>query len=94
MKRIYADFNTMMSTPVGLVKLGMLGEDDMPPLTPGERVLLWEEGLEAEATIVQEPDGYLLAQPDTTTYRHTPLPPEIEAELARERQAGDGVKAS
>jgi hypothetical protein len=93
MKRIYADFNTMMSTPVGLVKLGMPGEDELPPLMPSERVLFWEEGLEAEATIVEEADGYLLARPDAATYRHTPLPPEIEEELARERPDG-GVKAS
>jgi hypothetical protein len=78
-KRIYVDFNTLTSELVGFVKLGRTGERDLPPLVPGERVLLWEEGLEAEAVVLQEADGYWLARPDPATYRDTPLPTDAEA---------------
>lgn len=83
LKRIFVDFNTLTSAPVGLVKY--LQEDGQPPLEEGERVLLFDgEGLEVEATIVPytAPWGSheLLAAPDESTWRdtipqQTPLPP-------------------
>ena len=79
MKRIYVDCNMLTSEPVGFVKLGRIGERNLPPLVPGERVLLWEEGLEAEAVVTQESDGYWLAKPDPATYHDTPLPTDAEA---------------
>jgi hypothetical protein len=51
MKRIEVDFNTMTSEPVDLVKLGQIGTpngDRLPSLADGERVILWEPGLEAQ----------------------------------------------
>jgi hypothetical protein len=79
MKRIYVDFNTLTSEPVGFVKLGRIGERSLPPLVSGEHVMLWEEGLEAEAVVTQEADGYWLARPDPAAYRDTPLPTDAEA---------------
>ncbi|HEV2457519.1 MAG TPA: hypothetical protein VGS80_04075 [Ktedonobacterales bacterium] len=64
MKRIYVDFNTLTSDePVGLVRLGRIGERSLPPLVPGERVLLWEAGQQAEAVVTREADGHWLALP-------------------------------
>lgn len=85
MKRIEVDFNTMMSEPVDLVKLGQVGTpngDRLLPLTDGERVILWEPGLEVEATIIYDTTArYWMAQPDETTWRELPLSPEIEAKF-------------
>jgi hypothetical protein len=87
MKRIEVDFNTLTSEPVGLVKLGQAGTpggDDLPGLREGERVQLWEPGLEVEATIVFDAAAcYWMAKPDETTWRELPLPPELQAELER-----------
>ena len=86
MKRISVDFNTLTSEPVGLVKLGEVGTpngDRLPPLEDGERVVLWEEGLEVEATIIFDAaENYWLATPDPATWHDLPLSPEIEAELS------------
>lgn len=82
MKRIEVDFNTLTSEPVDLVKLAKVGteaEYGLPPLSEGERVLLWEPGLEAEGTIVLYGGDYWMARPDTTTYRNMPMDSEIEA---------------
>ncbi len=84
MKRIYADFNTLTSEPVGLVKLGQVGTpngDRLPPLQDGERVVLWEEGLEVEATIVYDAGaGYWMAWPDENTWHDLPLPADSTAQ--------------
>jgi hypothetical protein len=84
-KRIEVDFNTLTSEPVGLVKLyqvGMPGGDELLPLQEGERVLLWEPGLEVEATVVFDVAArYWMAKPDKATWRDMPLSPELEAEL-------------
>lgn len=59
------------------------------PVHEGERVILWEPGLEAEGTIVLYGGdywGYWMAKPDPSTYRDTPLPPEIEEKIARQRR--------
>ena len=88
MKRIEVDFNTLTSEPVDLVKLAKVGteaEYGLPPLCEGERVLLWEPGLEAEGTIILYGGDYWMARPDVATYRHTPLPTEIEPELKRDQ---------
>jgi hypothetical protein len=85
MKRIEVDFNTMTSEPVDLVKLGQVGTpngDRLPPLHDGERVLLWEPGLEVEATILYDAAAnFWMARPDPATWRELPLPPELEAQL-------------
>ena len=84
MKRIEVDFNTLTSEPVDLVKLGQVGTpngDQLPALCDGERVILWESGLEVEATIVYDAEAnYWMARPDNTTWRDIPLPSEIEAQ--------------
>ena len=81
MKRIEVDFNTLTSEPIDLVKLAKVGteaEHGLPPLCEGERVLLWEPGLEAEGIIVLYGGDYWMARPDVATYRDTPLTTEIE----------------
>lgn len=87
MKRIEVDFNTLTSEPVGLVKLGQEGTpngDELPPLHDGERVILWEPGLEVEAKIIYDAAyRYWMAKPDEATWHDLPLPPEIEASLDR-----------
>lgn len=86
MQRIRVDFNTLTSEPVGLVKLGRVGTrtgNRLPPLRDGQHVVLWEEGLEVEATMIfDEARQYWFATPDTSTWRHLPLSPEVEAEIA------------
>jgi len=85
-KRIRVDFNTLTSEPTGLVKLGRIGTpngDRLPPLTDGECVIVWEEGLEVEATVRYDPaNSFWLAIPDPETWRDLPLSPEVEAEIA------------
>jgi len=87
MKRIEVDFNTLTSEPVGLVKLGQTGTPsgvELPSLQVGERVRLWEPGLEVEATIVYDvAERYWMAKPDESTWRDLPLPPEFNVELER-----------
>ncbi len=87
MKRIEVDFNTLMSEPVDLVKLGQAGTpngDQLPPLCDGERVLLWEPGLEVEANIIYDAEtNYWLARPDEATWRDLPILPEEEAQQKR-----------
>ena len=84
-KRIAVDFNTLTSEPVGLVKLGQIGTpnaDRLPSLRDGERVVLWEEGLEVEADIVFDVEGrYWMAKPDEATWHDLPLSAETAARL-------------
>ena len=54
MQRISVGFNTLTSEPVEFVKLGKAGTrngDRLPVLNDGERVLLFDNELEVEATI-------------------------------------------
>ena len=84
MRRIEVDFNTLTSEPVNLVKIAEVGSDreqETLPLHDGEHVVLWEPGLEVEATIVLYGGDYWMAQPDRTTWRDLPLSPEEEAAL-------------
>jgi hypothetical protein len=68
MPRIYVDFNTLNSEPIDLVKLGQTGVDDLPPLHPGERVLLYDEEMEVTATIQYDREhAFWLAAPDWGT---------------------------
>ncbi len=86
MKRIGVDFNTLTSEPIGLIKIASpeeMAEDadsELALLEQGERVVLWEPGLEAEGTILLE-DGWILARPDPTTYVDTPLDEKYLQEL-------------
>ena len=85
MQRVRVDFNTLTSEPVGLVKLGRVGTPNgnrLPPLAVGERVILWEEGLEVEATISFEvATNYWLATPDPATWHDLPMSSEVTAEI-------------
>lgn len=71
MKRISVDFNTIDSEPIDLVKLGQVGTpngDALPPLEPGERVIVYDEELELEATICYDAEHHFwLAAPDWVT---------------------------
>jgi hypothetical protein len=51
MQRIYGDFNTLNSAPLGTVKLGQAGIDGHPRLQVGEVVELYDEEMEVAATI-------------------------------------------
>jgi hypothetical protein len=86
-KRVRTDFNTLTSAPVGIVKLAAPGtwqEAELPPLSDGERVTLFDaDGLEVEATVLQDEGGWWLATPDDATWRDAgpanPLPPPTSA---------------
>ncbi len=73
MKRTLADFNTLDSAPVDLVKLAAPGswqERQLPPLQQGERVVLHDhDGLEVEATIIHDDAGWWLVALDGNTWR-------------------------
>jgi len=61
MKRVLADFNSLDSAPVDLVKLAAPGswqEAQLPPLQHGERVILYDfDGVEVEATVIHDEQG-------------------------------------
>lgn len=71
MQRLSVDFNTIDSEPVDLVKLGQIGTpngDQLPPLSEGEHVILYDEEMEVEATIEYDAEQHFwLASPDWTT---------------------------
>jgi hypothetical protein len=68
MQRLYVDFNTMMSEPVDLVKLSTDKSSDHPAYHEGERVVLFDEEMEVEATILHSAKyHYWLAEPDWST---------------------------
>jgi hypothetical protein len=86
MKRIAVDFNTLDSEPIDLVKIAEVGSEharELPALMDGERVVLWEPGLEVEAVIVLYEGQYWMAQPDRSTWRDLPLSPEDNSSLER-----------
>jgi hypothetical protein len=87
MKRIEVDFNTLTSEPEDLVKLGQVGTpngDHLPSLCEGERVILWEPGLEVEATIIYDAAAqYWMGKPDSATWRDTPLSTDEVAQPKR-----------
>ena len=61
MKRVLADFNSLDSAPVDLVKLAAPGswqEAQFPPLQHGERVILYDfDSLGVEATVIRDEQG-------------------------------------
>ena len=60
--------------PVGLVKLDPVESHASDGLREGERVLLWEPGLEAEGRLLYDvASGTWLAEPDGATWRDAPL---------------------
>ncbi|MGH2502335.1 MAG: hypothetical protein ACRDID_07440 [Ktedonobacterales bacterium] len=73
MKRIFVDFNTLNSAPVDLVKLAAPEQaSELPPLCNGERVILYDaDGLEVEATVILDEEGWWLAAPDGDTWSDT-----------------------
>jgi len=86
LKRIHVDFNTMISEPIDLVKLAAPGswqERVLPPLTPSECVVLYDgDGLEVDATIIYDADGWWLATPDPATW-HDVIPEATDATTGR-----------
>ncbi|HLY31195.1 MAG TPA: hypothetical protein VKQ36_09200 [Ktedonobacterales bacterium] len=84
MKRIAVDFTTRNGEPIDLVRIAGVGsarEQEILPLRDGERVVVWEPGLEVEATLVLYGGDYWMARPDQTTWRDLPLSPEEWAAL-------------
>ncbi|MGH2515834.1 MAG: hypothetical protein ACRDHP_09275 [Ktedonobacterales bacterium] len=77
MKQISVDFNTMMSEPVDIVKLGQVGTpngDRLPSLQDGERVILYDEEMQVEAIVsFNATNRYWLASPDWCTRVDLPL---------------------
>ena len=68
MQRIYVDFNTLMSEPVDLVKLSTDTSPNHLSWKDGEHVILFDEEMEVEATILYSKQyHYWLAEPDWTT---------------------------
>ncbi len=68
MQRIYVDFNTTMSEPVDLVKLSADKLTDHPSFRDGEHVVLFDEEMEVEATVLYSKHyHYWMAEPDWTT---------------------------
>ena len=79
MKRILADFNTLNSAPLDLVKLGHTGHLSQP-LQPDEIVELYDDELIVRARIQYDPeDDYWLATPDWSSQRATP--PDLAATI-------------
>ena len=86
MKRLAVDFNTLDSEPIDLVKIAEVGSErarELPSLVDGERVVLWEPGLEVEAIIVFYKGRYWMARPDRSTWRDLPLSSEDNSSLER-----------
>jgi len=85
-KRIHVDFNTMMSEPIDLVKVAAPGswqEQELPLLTPGERVVLYDsDGLEVEADMLLDADGWWMATPDPATW-HDAVPEPSDTTAGR-----------
>ena len=83
--RVEVDFNTLNSAPVDLVKIAAPGswqEQRLPPLCQGQRVLLFDaDGLQVEATIIHDEQGWWMAAPDGDTWRDAP-PATDDASLA------------
>lgn len=51
----------------------------LPALTDGERVLLYDEKLEVETTVIYDPGGWRwMTQPDDATRRDLPAPAAAE----------------
>jgi hypothetical protein len=74
-KRIQAEFTTLMSAPVGIMKPAAPSSwqgKELPPLTDGERVTLFDAGgLEVEAAVIQDDAGWWIATPEDATWRDT-----------------------
>lgn len=86
MKQLAVDFNTLDSEPIDLVKIAEVGSErarELPSLEDGERVVLWEPGLEVEAIIVLYEGRYWMARPDRSTWRDLPLSSEDNSSLER-----------
>lgn len=84
--RIEVDFNTLNSAPIDLVKIAAPGswqEQRLPPsLRAGQRALLFDaDGLEVEATILRDEQGWWLAAPDGATW-HDAQPATGDASIA------------
>jgi len=60
---------------VKLAEVGSDREQELLPLHDGEQVLLWEPGLEVEATLALYGGDYWMARPDSATWRDLPLSP-------------------
>ena len=63
-----------------IAEIGTEREQELLALHDGEQVILWEPGLEVDATLVLYGGDYWMAQPDRATWRDLPSSSE-EAEL-------------
>lgn len=64
MPRVYVDFNTETSDPVGVLKI----YEPETPLSDGEAIIAYDEELEVQARVTYDPAvGVWLAVPDWTT---------------------------
>lgn len=91
MKRIEVDFNSLNSTPIDIVKLGVVGinDDELPPLKEGERVILYDDEFEVEATIIYDvPAYYWMAQPYFATWKNVAPHTEGSSEFSSHRSVG------
>ena len=91
MKRIEVDFNTLNSAPVDIVKLGVVGinDDELPPLEEGERVILYDDEFEVEATIIYDaPAHYWMAQPHFATWKSVAPHTEVSSDFSSHRSVG------
>lgn len=79
MKRLLMDFNSLSSAPEDLAKFGHTDHLECP-LTPGERVQLYDDEFMVEAVVLYDAEhDYWLAQPDWSTRQ--PTPPELAATI-------------
>ncbi len=79
MKRILADFNTLNSEPLDLVKLGHTSHLS-EPLQPGEVVELYDDEILVLARVQYDAEAdYWLAAPDWSSQRMTP--PDLAATI-------------
>ena len=97
--RIEVDFNTLTSAPVDLVKIAAPGswqEQRLPPLLrAGQRALLFDaDGLEVEATILRDEQGWWLATPDGATWHNAqhdaqPATEDVSDDASDDASCGD-----
>ncbi len=83
MRQIMVDFNTLNSTPIDVLKLGVEGTpngDRLSDAQPGERVQFYDDEILVEGTLkydIVEGRRFWLGYPEWSTRQQTP--PELAA---------------